>query len=248
MKPGPLLKYETPMNQGRFVRRYKRFLADVERSDGSIITIHCPNTGSMKNCAEPGDQVWFSTASNKDRKYPHTWELVRTARGHYIGINTSRANQLVKVAIQNDVIAELHGYASLTNEVKYGAERSRIDFLLEGHPELPACFVEVKSVTLLEAPVSRRTGYFPDAISSRGTRHLRELMHMVEAGNRAMLLYCVQHSGIQAVRPAGHIDPAYAEGLREAVDKGVEVVAYKARMSPFGSRLWRSVPVHMDEE
>lgn len=243
-----LLKYDMPVNQGRFIRRYKRFLADVECRDGSIITIHCPNTGSMKNCASPGDQVWYSTAANRERKYPYTWELVRNARGHYIGINTSRANQLVKAAIETRVIKELEGYASLTSEVRYGEEKSRIDFLLERHGELPDCYVEVKSVTLLETPVSKGAGYFPDAVSARGTRHLRELIHVVRGGNRAMLLYCVQHSGIQTVRPASHIDPAYAEALREAVNKGVEVVAYKARMSPFGSRLWRRIPVHMEEE
>lgn len=248
MTRAPLLKYDMPVNQGRFIRRYKRFLADVECTDGSVITIHCPNTGSMKNCASSGDQVWYSTASNPERKYPYTWELVRNARGHYIGINTSRANQLARAAIEAGVINELHGYSSLTGEVRYGAEKSRIDFLLERHEELPDCYVEVKSVTLLETPVSKGAGYFPDAVSTRGTRHLRELIHMVREGNRAMLLYCVQHSGIQTVRPATHIDPEYAGALKEAVNQGVEVVAYKARMSPGGSRLWRRIPVYMEEE
>ncbi|MEX2489673.1 MAG: DNA/RNA nuclease SfsA [Pseudomonadales bacterium] len=242
-----LVKYEQRLNRGRLVRRYKRFLADVELEDGSIITIHCPNTGSMKNCAVPGDEVWFSTSLNTDRKYPQTWELVRTGRGHYIGINTTRANRLTRTAIQDGAIEELSGYASLQSEVKYGVEKSRIDFLLQEHTALPDCYVEVKSVTLLEAPVSKGVGYFPDAVSTRGAKHLRELIHVAADGYRAMLFYCVQHSGIQVVRPARHIDNHYFETLVEAINCGVEVIAYKARMSPFASRLWRRIPIQIEE-
>lgn len=240
------LSWESPLGKGTLIRRYKRFLADVQLEDGSVITIHCPNTGSMKNCGCPGDEVWFSTSGNKKRKYAHTWELVRTRAGHYIGINTSRANRLVEVALRNDLVPELAGYASLTREVGYGAEGSRIDFLLRGHERLPDCFVEVKSVTLLEAPVSRGRGCFPDAVSERGTRHLRELIKVASGDARAVLLYCVQHSGIQEVRPADHIDPVYGETLREASAMGVEIVAWKTRMSRHGCGLWRPVPVKLE--
>jgi sugar fermentation stimulation protein A len=239
------VKYVPPLQSGRLIRRYKRFLADIRLRDGTEMTIHCPNTGSMKNCASPGDEVWYSVSSNDKRKYPCTWELTRTHRGHYIGINTGNANKLVKAAIETDFIDELRGYASVKPEVKYGNENSRVDLLLAGHAERPDCYVEVKSVTLLESPVTRGVGFFPDAISARGARHLRELAEIVSLGQRGVLFYCVQHSGIAEVRPATHIDREYADTLAQAVKQGVEVIAYKARMSPRGLKLAKPVPVVM---
>lgn len=239
------MKYVPPLQSGTLIRRYKRFLADIRLQDGTEMTIHCPNTGSMKNCATPGDEVWYSVSSNSKRKYACTWELTRTHRGHYIGINTGNANKLVKAAIEADFIDELRGYASVRPEVKYGSENSRIDLLLTGHAERPDCYVEVKSVTLLECPVTRGVGFFPDAISARGARHLRELAEMVNRGQRGVLFYCVQHSGIAEVRPATHIDREYADTLAQAVKQGVEVIAYKARMSPRGLKLAKPVPVVM---
>lgn len=238
------MKYEPSLRRGFLVRRYKRFLADVETTDEGRITIHCPNTGSMKNCAEPGDDVWFSTSDNPARKYAHTWELTRTRRGHYIGINTTRANELVKEAVMEQRIVELSGYQQLRSEVRYGQERSRIDLLLSD-ASWPDCYVEIKSVTLLEAPLRAGIGYFPDAVSVRGSKHLRELTEMVSRGYRGVLFYCVQHSGIRAVSPAAHIDPRYSEALADAMAKGVEVIAYKTRMSPHGLRIAARVPVVM---
>ena len=224
------------------LKRHKRFLADIELPSGEVTTIHCPNTGSMKNCAEPGSEVWYSTSDNVKRKYPNTWELARTPRGHYIGINTNKANQIVRGAIENGIVGELAGYGDIRTEVKYGDENSRIDILLSSKDRVD-CYVEVKSVTLLESPISKGCGFFPDAVTDRGRKHLRELAGMVRAGHRAVLMFCVQHSGIRTVQPSRHIDPDYADALQDAVKMGVEVFAYKCKMSPRGNRLLKNLPV-----
>lgn len=223
-------------------RRYKRFLADVRMEDGSLVTVHCPNTGSMKNCVEEGAEVWLSKSDNPKRKYQYTWEYLRTSRGQMIGINTGRANALVAEAVESSRVDELKHYARVQREVKYGNENSRIDLLLTSENQ-PECFVEIKSVTLLETPVSQGIGYFPDAVSERGARHLRELRLMVQKGNRSVLFFCVQHTGIQEVRPADHIDRTYGELLRQVAAAGVEVMAYKVRVTPSGFKLSRRVPV-----
>lgn len=238
--PEDIMKFDSPLERGTLIRRYKRFLADVRLADGSLLTMHCPNTGSMKHCAEPGDDVFFSESENDKRKYRQTWELSRTKRGHYIGINPGRANALVEEGLERGVISELSGYTGRRREVRYGEENSRIDFLLFGDGRAD-CFVEVKSVTLLEPPLRSRIGYFPDAVSSRGTRHLRELSLIAASGRRAVLLFCVQHSGIGEVRAARHIDPGYADALDAAMASGVEVLVYKARLSPDRITLWRRI-------
>jgi len=214
------------------LRRYKRFLADVRLEDGTEMTIHCPNTGSMKNCVVPDSPCWFSRSDNLKRKYPHTWEVATVPGGHLAGINTGRANGLVEAAIERGLIGPLQGYSRLRREVRYGQERSRIDFLLESDAQ--SCFVEVKSVTLMEAPGQ---GRFPDAVSARGSKHLRELMEMVRAGHRAVLLFCVQHTGIRWVEPADAIDAAYGRTLREAAAEGVEILAYRADIMPEQARI-----------
>ncbi|SUI58760.1 DNA/RNA nuclease SfsA [Shewanella morhuae] len=221
------MEFAPPLQQGILLRRYKRFLADVQLSDGSEITLHCPNTGSMRNCLYPGETVWFSTPDNPKRKYAHTWELMTTPNGSLIAIHSSQANALAEDAINKGIISELTGYDSLSREVKYGDENSRIDILLQA-AQKPACYIEVKSCTLLEDG----QGYFPDAVSLRGQKHLRELMHMVSLGHRAVLLFVVQHSEITCVAPAAHIDPEYAKLLKIAVLSGVEVLAYRCEISP----------------
>ena len=205
------------LEEARLLRRYKRFLADVELPTGEQITVHCPNTGSMKNCVEAGAKVWLSKSDNPKRKHAYTWELIRTARGHTIGINTGKANKLVEDAVRSSLIPGLDGYSDIRREVAYGNEGSRIDLLLkEGRK--PDSYVEVKSVTLLEEPVSQGVGYFPDAVSERGAKHLRELRAMVDNGARGVLFFCVQHTGVQEVRPADHVDPGYGQLLREVVE------------------------------
>lgn len=240
------MKYFPALSSGLLVKRYKRFLADIESPAGEFMTIHCPNTGSMKNCTEPNSEVWYSTSANLKRKYAHTWELTRNAKGHYIGIHSAKANQIVLEAIQANKVPELQGYADTRTEVKYGNENSRIDLLLTGNRSKDAkdCYVEVKSVTLLE---QSGRGYFPDAVSTRGTKHLRELIDVVANGDRAVLFFCVQHSGITSVEPAVHIDSEYASTIRMAVDAGVEVLAYKCRMSPKSISISKPVPFRLPD-
>ncbi|WP_299804294.1 DNA/RNA nuclease SfsA [uncultured Shewanella sp.] len=232
------MEFSPSFETGVLIQRYKRFLTDITIDNGEQVTIHCPNTGSMKNCLFPGEKVWFSTSDNPKRKYSRTWELAQTPDGHIIGINTGRANALAEEAIQAGVITELQGYDSLRREVKYGSENSRIDILLED-TEKPNCYIEVKSCTLLE----EGQGYFPDAVTARGQKHLRELMEMVEQGQRAVLLFVVQHSGINSVQAAAHIDAEYAQLLSEAYCKGVEIIAYSTDSSPSGATLVKSCPV-----
>lgn len=226
------------LTEGSLIKRYKRFLADICLPDGSEITVHCPNTGAMTGCAEPGSRVWLSTSDNPKRKYAQTWELVETQPDEMACIHSAKANTLVKEAIEREVITELSGYASIKTEVKYGEEGSRIDLLLEAPDQ--SCFVEVKSVTLkLEGGL----GVFPDAVSDRGRKHLRELIKAKESGHRAILFFCVQHTGIQRVAPADQIDPKYAETFRQAINAGVEVLAYRAQMDLENIELKEFLPV-----
>ncbi len=229
------------------LKRYKRFLADIRLPDGRELTVHCPNTGSMKNCVLPESPCWYSVSDSKTRKYPYTLEVVTTPGNHYAGINTSLTNSLVEQAIRAGVIAELRGYTLLQREQVYGQEKSRIDFLLSERETLidkdaRKCYVEVKNVTLMEA---EGEGFFPDAVSMRGSKHLRELMGVHAQGHRAVLIFCVQHTGIQTVRAAAHIDAVYAETLRIAQAAGVEVFAYGAVIKPAQNMivLERALPV-----
>jgi len=232
------MQFTPALQPATLVQRYKRFLADVVTPEGETLTLHCPNTGAMTGCATPGDTVWYSTSENIKRKYPHTWEITQTADGEYICVNTLRANQLVKEAITLDFIPELRGYNTLKSEVKYGAEGSRIDFMLQAE-DRPECYIEVKSVTLAE----KDNGYFPDAVTLRGQKHLRELISMAAAGKRAVLLFAVLHSAIGRFSPARHIDPKYAQLLNEAQKQGVEVLAYKAELSADKMTLRSALPV-----
>ena len=241
-KPGVLLlKFKPPLQRAILRRRYKRFLADVELDNGKTVTVHCPNTGSMLNCLIPDSPCWLSTANNPKRKYAYTWEIATTPGRKKAGINTGRANALVKEAIENDVIEELQGYPEVLTEVPYGKEKSRIDFLLTGHSRRREsnCYVEVKNVTLAEL---NGRGLFPDAVSARGSKHLRELMHIKSSGHRAVLFFCVQHTGINWVEPAHHIDPVYAQTLKQALQAGVEVIAYKTKISAQEIILTQKIP------
>lgn len=210
------------LEEGRLLRRYKRFLADIELANGEQVTIHCPNTGSMFNCMAPGGRVWFSRSSDPKRKLPGTWEISETPQGRLACVNTARANGLIEEALRAGRIPELAGFTGLKREVPYGVENSRVDFRLD-YPQGPA-YVEVKSVTL--GFEGTAVAAFPDAVTQRGAKHLRELAALAADGVRAVQLYCVNLSGIDAVRPAEEIDPGYARALREAVASGVEVLAY----------------------
>jgi sugar fermentation stimulation protein A len=235
------MRFEPALEQGRLLRRYKRFLADIETASGELLTIHCPNTGSMLNCMSEGARVWFSRTNDPKRKLPGTWEIGETPQGRLAVINTGRANGLVEEALRAGLISELTGFSALKREVAYGQERSRIDFRLD-YPS-GAAFVEVKSVTLGFA--DSRVAAFPDARTERGAKHLRELATLARDGVRAVQLYCVNLSEIDAVRPAEEIDPAYAAALREAVSAGVEVLAYGAQITPQEVRLTHRLEVQL---
>lgn len=218
------------LNSAILQRRYKLFLADVQQANGLSLTLHCPNTGAMTGCANQGDRVWFSTHDNPKRKYPHTWELTETAQNELICVNTQRANTLVAEALNAGVISELADYSQILAEQKYGAENSRIDFLLKG-AGLPDCFVEVKSTTLL---AENGLGLFPDTQTERGQKHLRELMQIAKQGQRAVVLFAALHSGIQQFDVAAHIDPIYGKLFEQAKQVGVEMLCYQAEFERQG--------------
>ena len=235
------MKFSGKLIEGTLLRRYKRFLADVELSCGEIVTVHTANTGSMTGCSEPGSRVWLSRSDNPKRKYPLSWELVEVKPGVLVGINTLLSNKLVEEAITNELITSLSGYSSIRREVRYGKEKSRIDLLLES-TSVSDCYVEVKNVTLVEG----ETALFPDAVTERGTKHLRELAEMVRQGQRAVIFYCIQRSDVMNFRPANEIDPLYAETLSEAIKSGVEALAYCAEVTSYEVKLVREVPVMID--
>nr|WP_113865890.1 DNA/RNA nuclease SfsA [Brenneria salicis]NMN90800.1 sugar fermentation stimulation protein A [Brenneria salicis ATCC 15712 = DSM 30166]RBP63522.1 sugar fermentation stimulation protein A [Brenneria salicis ATCC 15712 = DSM 30166]RLM30949.1 sugar fermentation stimulation protein SfsA [Brenneria salicis ATCC 15712 = DSM 30166] len=232
------MQFTPRLQPARLIKRYKRFLADVVTPQGETFTLHCANTGAMTGCATPGDTVWYSTSANPKRKYPHSWELTQTQHNDWICVNTVRANTLLHEALAENRIAELTGYTTVKNEVKYGAENSRIDLLLQAEDKIN-CYIEVKSVTLLQ----HGRGYFPDAVTLRGQKHLRELQQIVTHGERAVLFFAVLHSGIAQVSPARHIDPRYAELLMAAQQQGVEILCYASTLSPDGIRITHKLPL-----
>ncbi len=224
-----------PLVAGTLIKRYKRFLADVLLEDGSEVTVHCPNSGSMKGCAVPGSRVLLSRSPNLERKYPLGWELV-LADGFWAGINTGLPNRLTREAIENGTVRELQGYATIRPEVPYG-EHSRIDLLLEG--PTGRCYVEVKNVTLVEDG----RALFPDAVTTRGQKHLQELMRVVREGDRGVIFFTVQRGDGTSVSPADTIDPEYGRLLRLALENGVEALAYRALVTPEEIVLTERLPV-----
>ncbi len=236
------MHFDQQLIPGRLVRRYQRFLADVELADGEVITVHCPNSGSMLGCREPGSPVLLSLAANPRRKYRHTWELVQS-EGFWVGINTARTNSLVREALESGVIAELQPVAAIRAEVRVSAP-SRLDFCLDHGAATPAdrprqTYLEVKNCTLVEDGVAM----FPDAVTSRGARHLEELLTLRRAGHGAAVLFCVQHGGAGSFTPAARIDPGYTRTLARVAAAGVRVLAYRARTTPAGIVIDTSLPV-----
>lgn len=207
--------------EGTLIKRYKRFLADVKLESGEIITAHCPNSGSMKGYKEEGLRVWLSKSNNPKRKLAYTWEMVEDSSGEKIFVYAAKANTLVKEAIEEGTIKELQSYDEIRTEVKYGSQNSRIDLLLEKDNE--KCYIEVKSVTMKEGDILM----FPDAVTSRGQKHLQELMEVKAKGDRALLFFAVLREGGNGFLPAAEIDPVYAQLLHEARDKGVEILIYQ---------------------
>ena len=233
--------FPTPLQRGRLVQRYKRFLADVVLDTGEMVTVTCPNTGSMMGLTAPGTPVWLSTSNSPTRKYKHTWEMLEVDLGRgpsLVGINTGRPNKLVSAAIEAGRIEGLGGYPGLRREVKYG-RNSRIDVLLEC-PARGICYVEVKNVHMM-----RRHGLaeFPDSVTARGTKHLAELADMVKAGHRAVMLYLIQRGDACRLALARDVDPAYGAAFDAAVGAGVEAVAVRCRMEIDAITVDRAVPI-----
>lgn len=234
------MKYINKLHEGRLIKRYKRFLADVELDTGGIITAHCANTGAMTGCQPPGARVWLSVSDNPKRKYPHTWELVELENNALACINTAMTNAVVAEAIEQKVISELKDYDGLKREVVYGTEKSRVDMLLSSQDS--RCYVEVKHLTL---KLGDELGGFPDAVTLRGQKHIRELIAQVSEGDRAVLLFAVMRNDVERVEPARVIDPEYAKLLTTAAQQGVEILAYKTHITTQGIELLHRVPVDL---
>lgn len=236
------MRFETPLVRGTLLRREKRFLVHVEldgdSGHGREVIAHTNNTGAMLGCNTPGSPVWLSPADSPTRKLKWTYELIESD-GVLVGINTSVPNRLAVEGVEDGTVAELQGFDAIRCEVRYG-EGSRIDVLLE-REDGARCWVEVKNVTLVEDG----TALFPDAVTARGLKHLRELTAMVAAGDRAVMLYVVQRADGMSFAPADPIDPAYGDGLREAVAAGVEVLAYRADVTTGEIRLSTPLPVRL---
>lgn len=239
------------------IRRYKRFLADVVMDDGTELTVHCPNSGAMTSCGEPGRPVLISDSGNPKRKLRHTLEMIRMGRT-WVGVNTQRPNRAVDHFVRTGQVPELMGYGDPRKEVRYGeGGRSRIDLLLSDPlGERPVCYVEIKNSTyrtpVAAEPDSRPyrrakqyTAAFPDAVTERGRKHLRDLEGVVRAGDRGVLFFFIGRADCQRFRPADEIDPAYGGTLREVVENGVEILAYRMRFSPKRLTLVDRLPVDL---
>ncbi|MCT4369199.1 DNA/RNA nuclease SfsA [Yangia mangrovi] len=221
------MRFETPLIPARLLRRYKRFLADCRLEDGSEITAHVANPGSMLGMAEPETRIWLEPNDDPKRKLKYAWRLIEHEGGAFTGVDTGVPNRVLRAALEAGQVAGLEGYESVRPEVKYGV-KSRIDFLLTGAARRD-CYVEVKSVTL-----SRRPGRaeFPDSVTARGAKHLAELSAMVAQGHRAVMLYLVQRTDAEEVTLAADIDPTYAAAFAAARTAGVEVLALGCRITP----------------
>lgn len=232
------MHWKEPLIEATLLKRYKRFLADVAINQ-QVTTVHVPNTGSMTSCWEPDWKCAVSRSDNPTRKMPLTLELIHNGFC-WIGVNTANANKLVKLWLTQGALKELTGYSTIRPEMKVG--ESRIDFYLEGHQHLPPCYIEVKNVTLKLSEEAQ----FPDTVSERGQKHLRELIKLKAAGFRAVMLYVVQREDVASFRPAKSIDSVYASLLAQAHGQGVEILVYQCRMDLNAITLGNPLPFQLD--
>lgn len=232
------MKWDQPLTEAILLKRYKRFLADIKLGN-ELFTAHVPNTGSMTSCWEPHWKCALSKSNNPSRKMPHTLELVHNGQT-WIGVNTANANKLVYQWLKQDLIAELNGYSIITPEKKIG--ESRLDFFLEGHAQLPACFVEVKNVTLKLDGIAQ----FPDTVSERGQKHLKELIELKKKGYRAVMFYVVQREDVLSMKPAHTLDKKYGQLLKEAYAVGVEICVYQCKIDINEISFGRSLPFFLE--
>ena len=217
------MQFPYTLVQGKLIKRYKRFLADVKLEDGAIVTAHCTNSGSMKSCLEKGAQVFLSPANDPKRKTRFTWEMINMG-GSWVGINTQIPNKLAFEAIKNHQIEKLQGYNILKREVTF--EDSRFDLYAEN--EKGKCFIEVKNVTFKEG----KYALFPDAITTRGKKHLKTLIKLKKQGVRAVMLYVIQRTDVEIFSPAWDIDPEYSQTLVDAYKSGVEIIPLQVTVTP----------------
>ncbi|MBE9048456.1 DNA/RNA nuclease SfsA [Pleurocapsales cyanobacterium LEGE 10410] len=215
---------------GRLIRRYKRFLADIELETGEIITAHCPNTGPMTGICIPHSLVQVSQSNNPKRKLAYTWEMIQI-NSTWVGTNTAIPNRVVKLALEQNLFPELaHRYSKVRSEVPYGRDKkSRVDFLLTGDDLQPPIYLEVKSVTLSTSNLA----LFPDTVTTRGQKHLVELTNLVP-DLKAVMLYFINRGDCDTFAPSDRCDAKYGELLREAVAQGVEVLPYRFEITPQG--------------
>ena len=231
------MRFPDPLIRGRLLRRYKRFLSDIELDNGEIVVAHCANPGSMTGLKDTGAPVWLSPSRNPKRKLKYSWELIQVD-GHMVGINTAWPNRIVEEAVAAQMVPELAGYPSLRREVPYG-RNSRIDLLLEA-ADRPPCYLEVKNVHLKR---SAGLAEFPDSVTKRGTKHLRELSEMAGQGARAVMFFLVQRGDCASFRVAADIDPDYDRAFHAALDHGVEVLCYSCQVGEEAIELDRPLPV-----
>ena len=220
---------------GTLVKRYKRFMADVKLKSGEIVTAHCPNSGSMQECCDPGRPVYLSFHDNPKRKLKYTWELIEMPTSP-VGINTLVPNRLVMRSITNGMVADLKDYDNIVREVKT-PNNSRLDLLLTKGDQ-DRCFVEIKNCTLVKEGVA----FFPDAVTSRGLKHLVEMRSLVSAGTRCVMFYLIQRMDAKIFKPADHIDPAYGRELRQAIKCGIEILVYDVHIDLEAITLNRKIP------
>jgi sugar fermentation stimulation protein A len=230
-----MIPFQNKLIHGNLIRRYKRFLADIELDNGQIVTAHCTNSGSMKSCLEEGAEVYVSPVHDPARKTRFTWEMI-LINGQWVGINTSQPNKIVPLFMQQDIIPGLEGYTDIKAEVKY--QDSRLDLFAIRHPG-QACFVEIKNVTLKDGPLA----LFPDSVTLRGQKHLQTLMQLKEKGFRAVMVYVIQRMDVEAFAPAAAIDKEYALLFEKARRKGVEMIPVQVSVSPEGIRYERILPL-----
>lgn len=233
------MRFEDPPIVGRFLRRYKRFFADVE-VDGDVVIAHCPNTGSLLGCKEEGAPAWLRDSKDDKRKLRLSWQAIQVGEA-WVNVDTNLPNRVVAEALEAGQVPGLESYTEVKREVKYG-ENSRIDVLLRGEG-LPDAYVEVKNTTLAEGA----TGLFPDAVTARGLKHLGELAKVVADGHRAVQLFFVSRDDVDVFRPADAIDPAYANALRDAAEAGVEVRAFTTDVQPTELNLARELEIVLGE-
>ena len=229
------MKFEQPLIHGRLIKRYKRFLADIQLESGEVVIAHCTNSGSMKSCIEEGAEVYLTLVNDPKRKTKFTWEMIKINNG-WIGVNTMNPNRIAYEEISRGSIPGLENYTNVTREVTYGD--SRFDIMAKN--DIETCFIEVKNVTLKEDGLAQ----FPDAITTRGLKHLETLIKVKENGMRAVMLYIIQRTDVEHFKPAAHIDKNYADTLLKAYKMGVEIIPLQVKVSPTDITVHKIIPFY----